>query len=598
MIKLKTNMPNSPKKPSEISLPTSLMRYTNLLLVLSLFSCSESDQPASISVTRDAELLMLNGKVYTVNPEQSWAEAVAITDGRIIWVGNTKDAKPWQGEGTHTIDLAGKMVLPGFQDIHIHPVHSGVSYQQCALFDIEGVTQLQQRIKQCAENEPGEWVRGGGWLVTNFAPSGLPDKTLLDEIVPDRPVALKSSDGHSMWVNSRALELAGITSESQDPVGGRIDRYPNSKEPSGSLQETSAMNLVHMVEPELTQMELEAGLAYSRDHLHSLGITAVQDAILKLTPGDAYYGLPAYRALEERGELNLHVINAMYWENEISLEQQLPAFLKARDESTPYIRNTAIKIWQDGVIETETAALLEPYLNRDDQFAGELLNQPTLLNAAVTALDAAGFQIHFHAIGDRAIRSAFDALQIARETNGKHDNRHHISHIQLFSPADIPRFVELGVVANFQPLWAIEDGYITDLTIPRIGEERGKLLYPIGSVQRTGARVAFGSDWYVTSANPLDGIEVAVTRLDPNGKTDKPLGENEEISLAQAIENYTLNSAYVNFLEADTGSIEIGKLADIIVLDHNLFDVPFSEINQVRVVATLFGGKLVFGRLD
>ena len=591
-------MPNSSKKASEILLPTSLMRYTNLLLVLSLFSCSESDQPASISVTQDAELLMLNGKVYTVNPKQSWAEAVAITGGRIIWVGNTKDATSWQGERTHTIDLAGKMVLPGFQDIHIHPVHSGVSYQQCALFDIEGVAQLQQHIKQCAENEPGEWVRGGGWLVTNFAPSGLPDKNLLDEIVPDRPVALKSSDGHSMWVNSRALELAGITAESQDPVGGRIDRYPNSKEPSGSLQETSAMNLVHMVEPELTQMELEAGLAYSRDHLHSLGITAVQDAILKLTPGDAYYGLPAYRAFEERGELNLHVINAMYWENEISLEQQLPAFLKARDESTPYIRNTAIKIWQDGVIETETAALLEPYLNRDDQFAGELLNQPTLLNAAVTALDAAGFQIHFHAIGDRAIRSAFDALQIARETNGKHDNRHHISHIQLFSPADIPRFVELGVVANFQPLWAIEDGYITDLTIPRIGEERGKLLYPIGSVQRTGARVAFGSDWYVTSANPLDGIEVAVTRLDPNGKTDKPLGENEEISLAQAIENYTLNSAYVNFLETDTGSIEIGKLADIIVLDHNLFDVPSSEINQVRVVATLFGGKLVFGGLD
>ena len=457
---------------------------------------------------------------------------------------------------------------------------------------------LQQHIKQCAENEPGEWIRGGGWLVTNFAPSGLPDKKLLDEIVPDRPVALKSSDGHSMWVNSLALELAGINADTQDPTGGRIDRYPNSTEPSGSLQETSAMNLVHIVEPELTQKELEAGLAYSRDHLHSLGITAVQDAILKLTPGDAYFGLPAYLALEGRGELNLHVINAMYWQNEISLEEQLPAFIEARDESTPYIHNTAIKIWQDGVIETETAALLEPYLNREDQFAGELLNEPAVLNEAVTALDAAGFQIHFHAIGDRAIRSAFDSIQAAREANGKRDNRHHISHIQLFNPADIPRFVELDVVANFQPLWAIEDGYIADLTIPRIGEERRKFLYPIGTVQRTGARVAFGSDWYVTSANPLDGIEAAVTRLDPDGKTDVPLGRNEEISLAQAIENYTLNSAYVNFLDGDTGSIEIGKLADIIVLDRNLFDVPTSEINQVRVIATLFGGELVFGDLD
>ncbi|MEC8949976.1 MAG: amidohydrolase [Pseudomonadota bacterium] len=591
-------MSASSKNISIKLLSPELKHYFSFFVVLGLLSCSESDQPVSISTTQDAELLMLNGKVYTVNHEQSWAEAIAITDGRIMWVGNSEDANQWQGEGTRTIDLGGKMVLPGFQDIHIHPVHSGVSYQQCALFDVEGVELLQQRIKQCAESEPGEWIRGGGWLVTNFAPSGLPDKKLLDEIVPDRPVALKSSDGHSMWVNSLALELAGINADTQDPAGGRIDRYPNSTEPSGSLQETSAMNLVHIVEPELTQKELEAGLAYSRDHLHSLGITAVQDAMLKLTPGDAYFGLPAYLALEERGELNLHVINAMYWQNDISLEEQLPAFLKARDESTPYIHNTAIKIWQDGVIETETAALLEPYLNRGDQFVGELLNEPAVLNEAVAALDAAGFQIHFHAIGDRAIRSAFDSIQAAREANGKHDNRHHISHIQLFSPEDIPRFAELDVVANFQPLWAIEDGYITDLTIPRIGEERGKFLYPIGSVQRTGARVAFGSDWYVTSANPLDGIEAAVTRLDPDGKTDEPLGENEEINLAQAIENYTLNSAYVNFLDVDTGSIEIGKLADIIVLDRNLFDVPASEINQVRVIATLFRGELVFGNLD
>ena len=591
-------MSASSKNISIKLLSPELKHYFSFFVVLGLLSCSESDQPVSISTTQDAELLMLNGKVYTVNHEQSWAEAIAITDGRIIWVGNSEEANQWQGERTRTIDLGGKMVLPGFQDIHIHPVHSGVSYQQCALFDAEGVELLQQRIKQCAESEPGEWIRGGGWLVTNFAPSGLPDKKLLDEIVPDRPVALKSSDGHSMWVNSLALELAGINADTQDPAGGRIDRYPNSTEPSGSLQETSAMNLVHIVEPELTQKELEAGLAYSRDHLHSLGITAVQDALLKLTPGDAYFGLPAYLALEERGELNLHVVNAMYWQNDISLEEQLPAFLKARDESTPYIHNTAIKIWQDGVIETETAALLEPYLNRGDQFVGELLNEPAVLNEAVTALDAAGFQIHFHAIGDRAIRSAFDSIQAAREANGKHDNRHHISHIQLFSPEDIPRFAELDVVANFQPLWAIEDGYITDLTIPRIGEERGKFLYPIGSVQRTGARVAFGSDWYVTSANPLDGIEAAVTRLDPDGKTDEPLGENEEINLAQAIENYTLNSAYVNFLDVDTGSIEIGKLADIIVLDRNLFDVPASEINQVRVIATLFRGELVFGNLD
>ena len=570
------------------------LRFLFLLLIAFTLIASCDNNPPSM----EPGLIVFNADIRTVDQNQIRAEAFAIKDGRFVAVGNNEEVLDLKGATTESINANGATIVPGFIDSHTH-LSSGSKI--VTGINLTGIREKSVWLEMIAERvktmEPGEWLLGGRWDYT-FENKGLPTRWELDSVAPNNPVALSDIDGHSMWVNSLTLELAGITADTQDPAGGRIDRYPNSTEPSGSLQETSAMNLVHIVEPELTQKELEAGLAYSRDHLHSLGITAVQDAILKLTPGDAYFGLPAYLALEERGELNLHVINAMYWQNEISLEEQLPAFLKARDESTPYIHNTAIKIWQDGVIETETAALLEPYLNRGDQLAGELLNEPAVLNEAVTALDAAGFQIHFHAIGDRAIRSAFDSIQAAQEANGKHDNRHHISHIQLFSPEDIPRFAELDVVANFQPLWAIEDGYITDLTIPRIGEKRAEFLYPIGSVQRTGARVAFGSDWYVTSANPLDGIEAAVTRLDPDGKTDESLGENEEINLAQAIENYTLNSAYVNFLDVDTGSIEIGKLADIIVLDRNLFDVPASEINLVRVIATLFRGELVFGNLD
>ena len=558
-----------------------------------LTACVGSHSPPT-----SADLLITNARIYTVDPNQPWASAAAVTNGRIVYVGDRAGAAEQISDATRVVDLEGQMVLPGFHDVHVHPVHSGVSYQQCALFDIQGLDSLLDQVRKCAEEHPDHaWILGGGWSVDNFAPSGLPDKKLLDQIVPDRPVSLKSSDGHSLWVNSRALEVAGVTAASPDPEAGRIDRYPGSNEPSGSLQEDSAMMLVMDKQPALSRAQLIAGLEYARDLFHSFGITGVQDAILKLDPGDGYYGLDAYNTLEARGELNLHVVNAMFWENKKSLAEQLPRFLAARkDQPAGNVHNTAIKIWQDGVLETHTAALIEPYSDRDDGFRGELQNDPDVLNEAVTALDAEGFQLHFHAIGDYAIRSALDSLQAARSHNGARDSRHHISHLEQFDPAEIPRFKALDVVANFQPLWAIQDSYITELTWPRLGPERSRWLYPIGTIQRTGAKVAFGSDWYVTSANPLDGIETAVTRLEPNGGTAAPLGTNESISLAEAITNYTLNAAYVNFLDHEVGSIEVGKQADLIVLDRDLFDIPPDQINEAKVTATLFNGKLVFGQ--
>ena len=549
------------------------------------------------------DTILLNAKVYTVNPIQPWASAIAIQNGQITYVGDDQGARELIDSNTQVVNLKGRMILPGFHDIHVHPVDSGVLYQQCALFDIQGqgVGKLLNKIRECALAKPDdEWIVGGGWTVSDFAPSGLPDKKLLDEIVPGRPVSLKSSDGHSLWVNSKALEVAGITATTPDPENGRIDRYPNSQEPSGSLQEDSAIMLVMNHEPPLTSKDLINGLIYSRDLFHSLGITGIQDAIVKLEPGDGYFGLQAYNYLDDRDELNLHVVTALFWENETPLDQQLPKFLNAREKQRVdgNVKSTAIKIWQDGVIETHTAALLEPYSDRSDGFRGYLQNSPDNLKKAVVALDAAGFQIHFHAIGDRAIRVALDALEKAKNINGGRDSRHHLSHIQQFDPADIPRFAELNVVANFQPLWAIQDNYITDLTWPRLGNERSKWLYPIGTIQRTGARIGFGSDWYVTSVNPLDGIEAAVTRLEPNGLTNIPLGNNEEITLSQAIENYTINSAYVNFLDEKVGSIEVGKQADLVILDRNLFAIPTSEINEAKVVATLFEGRLVYGAFN
>jgi predicted amidohydrolase YtcJ len=547
-----------------------------------------------------SNLILINAKIYTVNEQKPWAEAVVIDDGKIIFVGDNQKALQHKNNNSQIKNMQGKMILPGFHDIHVHPVHAGVTYLQCNLSDIRGLENLLRMIKFCAKNNTNnDWVLGGGWAVDNFTANTLPDKKLLDQIIPNKPISLKSSDGHSLWVNSKALEMSGINAQSEDPANGKIERYKGTMEPSGLLHEDSAMMLIMQNQPQISNEELIDGLRYSVNLFHSYGITGVQDAILKLEPGDAYYGLNAYNYLESQNELNLHVVTAMFWENGQPLKPQLKKFINAREQqkSSDLIHVTAVKIWQDGVIETYTAAMLEPYSDRVDNFRGELQNSPRNLNKAVAALDAEGFQIHFHAIGDRAINVAFNSLEKAIHINGIRDSRHHISHIQVFQENDISRFKELGVVANFQPLWGIRDEYITEHTYKKLGKKRSQWLYPIGSVHRSGAKIGFGSDWYVTSANPLDGIEAAVTRLEPNGLTKIPLGNDEAINLATAIRAYTLNGAFVNFLDHKVGSIEIGKQADIIVLNNNLFDIPSAEINETKVLATYFNGKLVYGEL-
>jgi len=548
----------------------------------------------------ESNLILINAKIYTVNEQEPWAEAVVINDGKIIFVGDNQNALKHKNPISQIENMQGKMLLPGFHDIHVHPVHAGVTYLQCNLSNIRGLENLLKKIKLCAEdNTDNNWVLGGGWAVDNFSANTLPDKKLLDQIIPNKPISLKSSDGHSLWVNSKALEISGVNALSKDPANGKIERYKNTMEPSGLLHEDSAMMLVMQNQPEISEKELIQGLRYSRNLFHSYGITGVQDAILKLDPGDPYFGLNAYNYLESQNELNLHVVTAMFWKNGQPLEPQLKKFITAREQqkTSDLIHLTAIKIWQDGVIETYTAAMLEPYSDRADNFRGELQNSSQDLDKAVAALDAEGFQIHFHAIGDRAINIAFNSLENAIHINGIRDSRHHISHIQVFQEKDISRFKELGVVANFQPLWAIRDEYITEHTYKKLGKKRSRWLYPIGSVHRSGAKIGFGSDWYVTSVNPLDGIEAAVTRLEPNGLTNIPLGKNEEIDLATAIRAYTLNGAFVNFLDHKVGSIEVGKQADIIVLNNNLFDIPSAEINETKVLATLFNGILVYGEL-
>ena len=346
---------------------TKKNNITLLLIISVVAACTKTDIEPNI--------IFKNASVYTVNKKQPWASSVVIQNEKIIFVGSDDDALAFTNKNSQIIDLNKKMILPGFHDIHVHPVHGGVTFLQCNLTDIRGIDNLLSKIKNCAEEKgPNEWVLGGGWAVDNFSAMKLPDKKMLDEIVPDKPVSLKSSDGHSLWANSIALEISNINESTIDPKNGAIERYPNSREPSGLLHEDSAMMLVMDNHPELTNKELIDGLKYSRDEFHRLGITGVQDALLKLDPGDPYFGLDAYNYLDNRNELNLHVVTAMFWNNGQPLKPQLERFKRVREKqkNSKNVKATSIKIWQDGVIKTYTAAMKEPYSDGADLFSDEL----------------------------------------------------------------------------------------------------------------------------------------------------------------------------------------------------------------------------------
>jgi predicted amidohydrolase YtcJ len=565
------------------------------VIVIAAFSVGCSIQHFSKTKQVSADLILFDGKVYTVDANRSWAEAVAVIDGKIAYVGSSSGAKKYKGPNTRLVDLDGKMVLPGFQDAHVHPIEAGMAYLGCSLHDGKSVEDYVLIVKECAQQSPeATFIDGGGWTMDLFE-DGLPDKRLLDEVVSDRPVILKSASGHQLWVNSKTLKIAGIDAETPDPPRGRIDRYKNSKEPSGSLQENSAMNLAFSTRPAYSADQMQAALQFGQHYLNQYGVTTVQDALLKLDGNEAYVGGPTYMAMDQAGDLTIRVVGALVWNTDSGLEQ-LSRITDARERfKTPLFSAPSVKIWLDGVMEVHTAALLAPYSDREDGYSGELLIKPEQLDVVVSQLDALGFQIHFHAIGDAAVRQSLDSLELARQKNGVRDSRHHMSHIQLFDPADIPRLETLNVVANFQPYWAWADKFITELTIPKLGADRSKWLYPIRSVLDTGAVVAFGSDWFVTSGNPLLGIETAITRRDPLTNFSDPFLEDERINLADAIEAYTINSAYVNFIDDETGSIEEGKLADLIVLDNNLFELAPNEISDAQVLLTLLEGNPVYG---
>jgi predicted amidohydrolase YtcJ len=455
-------------------------------------------------------------------------------------------------------------------------------------------------IRAYAEREPDvPWITGGGWAMSAF-PGGTPRKEDLDAIVPDRPVLLSNRDGHGSWANSRALELAGIDRNTPDPADGRIERDPDGA-PTGTLHE-GAVTLVSRILPPTTAEERVAGLLVAQEHLHSLGITSWQDAILGEYGGHEDVS-QAYLDLATSGRLTARVVGALWWNRDRGIDQ-IDDLIERRERlQAPRFRATSVKIMQDGVAENYTAGMLEPYFDGcgcRTANSGLSFVDPIALRTNVTRLDAEGFQVHIHAIGDRAVREALDAVEAARKANGFNDHRHHLAHIQVIHPDDVPRFRELGVAANMQPLWAAYEPQMTELTIPFLGEPRASWQYPFGDLQRAGAVLAGGSDWPVSSANPLWGIHVAVNRLAPpgeeEGEYDTFLPE-QRLDLATALVAYTAGSAYLNHHD-DAGSIAVGKLADLALLDRDPFAGPPEEIGATRVLQTFVEGERVYAAND
>jgi predicted amidohydrolase YtcJ len=523
-----------------------------------------------------ADLVLTNASIYTVDASRSWADCLAIKNGDITYVGAHDGVSKFIGPETKVFDLAGKLVLPGLHDCHVHPLDGGKALSQCQLDDAKNPSELAERVKKFAASHPeATWITGAGW--------GLP---MFDQVVADRPVFLEAADGHSAWVNSKALELAGISKGTADPALGHIEKDPVSGQPTGTLRELATELVSHLVPPlshEQNVEYLERGIKTA----NSFGITSIQDAHV-----DADI-LAAYNELQNQGRLTARTVTAMYVDP-LKNEEQISELQNLRATySNGMLRATTAKIFADGVIESHTAALLEPYSDRPGD-NGTLNFSPDKMRSIVAALDKSGIQVHVHAIGDRAVRIALDAFQHAREVNGTNDNRHQIAHLELIDWHDIVRFRELGVTANFQAFWAYSDPYISKCTLPVLGDNRTNQLYRIASMFKTGAEVAAGSDWPVSSLNPLDAMEIAVTRRALGNTKDPSWIPDERAALKDMIAAYTIAGAWVNHEEKETGSLEVGKSADLIVLDKNLFKLSSDQIHSAKVLWTLLQGKVVY----
>jgi predicted amidohydrolase YtcJ len=558
--------------------------------------------PAGAAAKGKADRVLFNGRIYTVDGPTRWASAIAIDGRRIAYVGNDAEAKRLARPNAELTNLKGRMVMPGLVDGHSHPIDGGGLLDACSLdFAKLTVGEFQKLIQGCIDQdptkEPDTWLEVEGWNAEETKPPGtVIRKEALDALNTQRPIVVHNPDGHKSLANSRALALAGIDGSTPDPPGGVIEK--SGGEPTGLLFESAQVPVNRLVPKDSFADRVRWGRV-ANEALSESGVTSTLDA------SGGRDNLKVYEALRKQGALTVRTQVATVLKAGRAtkrLGKTLDRLERLRNEfHKGLLRAGVVKIFADGVLEypAQTAALLEPYLKKGKPTdrRGLLLVKPGPLERLVTAVDRRGFQVHVHAIGDRAVQTALNAFGAARAANGVSGwgNRHTITHLQLVDPGDIPRFAQLHVIANMQMLWFQLDGFTVDAVKPYIGKERFAGMYPAGSLLRSGAKLAGGSDWPVDPLFPFYAIERAVTRRADGfyGYDKGILNPDQRISLEQAIEAYTLGASFQLRQDHRTGSLERGKLADLIVLNRNLFKVPAKRIYGTKVLLTLLGGRVV-----
>ena len=536
-----------------------------------------------------ADSVLVNGRVYTVDAERRWAEAVAVRNGEIIAVGDNESILEYVGAATETIDLAGDMAMPGFHDTHVHPLEGGYLLRQCDLLD-HGTSEdaIIRLLRQCTENSDDEWIVGFGLDLSLFSING-PDKRILDEIAPDRLFFVIAADGHTVLVNSKVLKLAGISTDTPDPPEGVIERRSDTGEPNGTLRE-AAYDLVDALRPKRQFDESVDAMKEALAAMRAVGITSLNE----VWAGELEFKV--YQAIEQSGHLRMRINNSLIDEG-VFEKHRGAAFERVLADRSKYesalIRNNGIKIMVDGVMEGETAALVEPYVGLGHK--GTLNHTSEQLRERAQRYDAMGLQIHMHTMGDGGVRAGLDAIEYARANNDNAQRtRHTLSHLGLIHADDLDRFAELDVAASFTGEWAYPNTWDTQLNLPVLGQERLDRMYPFASLHESGGIILGGSDWIYGPLNPLHSIEVMITRSNPYG-SDTPIRNTADgIDLSTAIDAYTINAAWAVHQEDTIGSIEVGKRADIVVLDRNLFEVPAHEISEATVRMTIFDGEIVY----
>lgn len=574
-----------------------LVIATAVVLLLSgagRLACAAS--PAAAGTTAPwADLVLVDGVVHTSDPQQTTAEAIAVTGERIAYVGTTAGARALIGPRTRVVELNGRAVLPGFQDSHVHPA---VIPDPERLVDLHGLTrrdEILERIRSFAAAHPTlPWILGDGWDEVAFLPSGQPNRRDLDAVVPDRPAYLTNNSGHEGWASSSALAAAKVTRDTPDPLNGRIEHDADG-EPSGALQEAAAMELVERVIPPPTAEDYRRTLTAALQTMHAQGITALEEAMA--TPEVA----AAYRALDISGRLSMRVHLCLAHRAEDPDEPQIRRFIAERRAlSGRRVKADCVKVFLDGAYGSHTVALLEPYADGPQYGRGEIFIAQQRLNSLVTRLDRLGFRAHFHAQGDAAVRAALDAVAAARHANGDGGPMHTIAHVNLVAASDLARFRALRVAANMSPLWSRQDPWERVFAPRLFGAKRVGGLFPTRQLLMNHALLVWGSDWPVTGVSPIEGLETAVTRRyaggrDPEGQEDLPLNTAEALTLAEAIAAYTVNGARLQGEAAKRGTLTSGKLADFVVLDRDPYAVPALAIHAARVELTVIGGEIVHG---